>query len=107
MFPHLEKSAPQAPTPRQTPWCQSATASPSMPWNSRNPATLLYKSISQQGATQTGAVFKRRRGSGLGQDALMSNIGQAATAGQVTAAAAPAPGVIPRALGLGAVGLAL
>jgi two-component system nitrogen regulation sensor histidine kinase NtrY len=37
----------------------------------------------------------------------MTNVGQAATAEQVTAAAAPAPGWLPRALGLAAVALAL
>src|ERR1700674_2244608 len=37
----------------------------------------------------------------------MTNVGRAATAEQVTAATAPAPGLIPRALGLGAVALAL
>jgi two-component system, NtrC family, nitrogen regulation sensor histidine kinase NtrY len=37
----------------------------------------------------------------------MTNVGQAATAELVSAAAAPAPGWLPRALGLGAVALAL
>ena len=46
-------------------------------------------------------------GSRLGRDELMTNVGQAATAELVSAAAAPAPGWLPRALGLGAVALAL
>ncbi len=43
----------------------------------------------------------------MGEDELMSTFGQAATAELVNATAAPAPGWLPRALGLSAVALAL
>ena len=42
----------------------------------------------------------------MGRDKLMTNVGQAATA-ELATAAAPAPGWLPRTLGLAAVALAL